>query len=293
MSVVDRDAPVKPGQSKVDMVISLLMSRLNMDYLGLGDSEIITQLISSPSHSLASPSLSLCSSGEKSPSSFRIFAEDQEEAEIETQSVVFSDEVYKINKWNVSQLRVLLISDNFLFNLVPKSLKCRRRIPLSSIQAITLSIDSDDFIVHVSDSNHYWYRSERRKEIVLAIERGAKHELEAQVSPSSEFSKLVVSQAKVETRGIVIDPDDDPLAMDDDAGNLSGAEESNGRQTTGDLSDSIPQKDRKSTAVASIPIANRLRSLVSKKKNRFHEDGFDLDLTYITERLIAMVFLTL
>lgn len=31
-----------------------------------------------------------------------------------------------------------------------------------------------------------------------------------------------------------------------------------------------------------------VRGLVSKKKLRFQEEGFDLDLTYITPRLIAL-----
>jgi len=37
-------------------------------------------------------------------------------------------------------------------------------------------------------------------------------------------------------------------------------------------------------------LRNKIRTTVSGKRNRTKKDGFDLDLTYITPRILAMSF---
>eukprot|EP00993_Chasmostoma_nieuportense_P000986 NODE_1905_length_1339_cov_33.605611_g1810_i0.p1 GENE.NODE_1905_length_1339_cov_33.605611_g1810_i0~~NODE_1905_length_1339_cov_33.605611_g1810_i0.p1 ORF type:complete len:411 (-),score=103.41 NODE_1905_length_1339_cov_33.605611_g1810_i0:107-1222(-) len=52
------------------------------------------------------------------------------------------------------------------------------------------------------------------------------------------------------------------------------------------LDEEVPGPGRRRAAT----ITNRLREVVSKKKLRFKQDGFDLDLSYITRNIIAMGF---
>jgi len=56
--------------------------------------------------------------------------------------------------------------------------------------------------------------------------------------------------------------------------------------------DSSPRKLREKRGSVLQTVSDKLRAVVSKKKKRFRENGFDLDLSYITERIIAMGFPT-
>ena len=44
------------------------------------------------------------------------------------------------------------------------------------------------------------------------------------------------------------------------------------------------------TSNSGLHVRTRLRNLVSKEKRRFKDHRYDLDLTYITEKIIAMGF---
>lgn len=39
------------------------------------------------------------------------------------------------------------------------------------------------------------------------------------------------------------------------------------------------------------PLLNKVRTLVSRDKQRYIKDGFNLDLTYITDQIIGMIIL--
>ena len=84
------------------------------------------------------------------------------------EKIIFSDSIIKINIKLVEQKRDLIITDQALYNFKENTLK--RRIPVKSIKAVTVSKTSDEFVIHGEDSEydyHYKYKKNRRKIIQI------------------------------------------------------------------------------------------------------------------------------
>ena len=91
--------------------------------------------------------------------------------QLSDEKIIFSDSITKINKKLVEQKRVLIITDQALYNF--KENKLKRRIPVKSIKAITASKTSDEFVIHGEASEydyHYKYKNKRKIIQILAAD---------------------------------------------------------------------------------------------------------------------------
>ena len=168
---------------------------------------------------------------------------------------LFSDQLTKLNRRGKAQQRVLLLTDRALYNFeVGQYKKCKRRIVLKQVEGVTVSDDGDDFVIHVKDEYDYHYRTSRRADVLHILAR--------------QYKSLVSRQL--------------PIAVTHQQ-HLPSFTLTKQRQL---------QQQQLVTDPHSTPslISSTIRALVSKKKIRYRLNGFDLDLTYITPRIIAMGF---
>lgn len=180
-------------------------------------------------------------------------AEAAKEGESEPAKVVLSATVTKINRKRKAQDRVVLLTEKALYNFAPRSYKSfKRRIDLTSINSVTLSDVGDEFVLHVQGEYDYHYRTHLRGHIIHKIAWLRKaadgHELKAHLSSLDEIASFITTKELVKRQNV----------------------------------------SEPATYNPTNSLMNRIRALVSKKKVRFRDDHFDLDLTYITDRLIAM-----
>lgn len=82
--------------------------------------------------------------------------------------IIFSDIINKINKYNMSQERIIVITNKAVYNLKKKELK--RRIEYNIIKGITTLADSEKIIIHCEDFEHdYFYESTRIRKVVQML----------------------------------------------------------------------------------------------------------------------------
>ncbi|KAL0205328.1 hypothetical protein P9112_000635 [Eukaryota sp. TZLM1-RC] len=83
--------------------------------------------------------------------------------------VLFSSNCHKVNKRNKTQERIVVVTDQAVYNLIPRSYKCKRRIPLSDLTGVSLSTLPDNFIsLHCVDYD-YLFMLSRKTEFVHVI----------------------------------------------------------------------------------------------------------------------------
>ena len=86
------------------------------------------------------------------------------------EEIQFSDKIYKINRYNWKQERIIIITDKAIYNLKKDTLK--RRIDLKALIGITISKNSEEFVLHCSHIDYdYHYTSPRIKTIIEIISK--------------------------------------------------------------------------------------------------------------------------
>ncbi|KAL9644311.1 hypothetical protein ABK040_005772 [Willaertia magna] len=85
--------------------------------------------------------------------------------------VLFAGEVVKINKNLKNQKRIMIISDNHIYNIDPQEFKVKRIIDLDDIDGASLSPFADDtFCLHVPNSYDYLYDCDKKTEILDVLQ---------------------------------------------------------------------------------------------------------------------------
>ena len=80
------------------------------------------------------------------------------------EKIIYSNLIIKINKAEVCQQRIILITDFGIYNIKKKDV--RRVIPIEKIDGITISKNSNEFVVHEENSYDLRYETDKR-EILL------------------------------------------------------------------------------------------------------------------------------
>ncbi|CAK56710.1 unnamed protein product (macronuclear) [Paramecium tetraurelia] len=83
----------------------------------------------------------------------------------QSEQILISRNVGKINKRNTEQQRTIVITSENLYNIDKKTIK--RKIQIQNIFGVTVSRSSFEFILHVPSETDYHYKSHENRDIIL------------------------------------------------------------------------------------------------------------------------------
>ena len=102
------------------------------------------------------------------------FENDPEIKELITnEKFLFSDEIYKKNKFGFNQTRQVVLTDIALYNL--RSKKLQRKLDIAKLKGITVSIAKGclEFVIHGNEAEHDYLYSSRNKYTIIYLLEGA------------------------------------------------------------------------------------------------------------------------
>ena len=117
------------------------------------------------------------------------------------EEIQFSDKINKINKYSWWQERNIIITDKAIYNL--KKLSLKRRIDLKTLIGITISKNSEEFVIHCKNIDYdYHYSSPRRKIIIEIISKNYEINVEQEIKlfelPDKNLNEYVTSKEEKE-----------------------------------------------------------------------------------------------
>jgi len=111
----------------------------------------------------------------------------QTENKDNSETVLYSNQVIKINRRGKEQTRTLLITNKAVYNCKPKSVtKVQRKIPLTELASVTLSTVSGEFVLHVPREYDYRYKSNDCRNIAKALKLSYAKMIKGKVLPVQE-----------------------------------------------------------------------------------------------------------
>ena len=96
---------------------------------------------------------------------------------ITNEKFLFSDYIYKKNKFGFNQSRICVLTDNALYNF--KGKKLQRRFDISKLKGITTSVAKgcQEFVIHGNEEEHDYLYSSKNKYTIIYLLEGAYEKL--------------------------------------------------------------------------------------------------------------------